>query len=104
MSQENQLANGSLPRKRREQLEYIKKLLLNTVNECSSIIKVKRSSSKPWINANILKLIRTKRALWKTFKRTGEQIDYAAHIAFSNRLSTIIKEERIYVRTEDCEF
>jgi hypothetical protein len=25
-----------------------------------------------------------KRALWKTFKRTGEQIDYAAHRVFSN--------------------
>jgi hypothetical protein len=27
MSQENQLANGSLPHKRREQLEYIKKII-----------------------------------------------------------------------------
>jgi hypothetical protein len=73
----------------------LKNLLLNTVNECSSVIKVKRSSSKPWINANILKMIKRKRALWKTFKRTGEQTDYVAHRAFSNKLSTIIKEERI---------
>jgi hypothetical protein len=73
----------------------LKNLLLNTVNECSSVIKVKRSSSKPWINAKILKMVKRKRALWKTFKRTGEQIDYVAHRAFSNKLSTIIKEERI---------
>jgi hypothetical protein len=53
----------------------LKNLLLNTVNECSSVIKVKRSSSKPWINANILKMVKRKRALWKTFKRTGEQTD-----------------------------
>jgi hypothetical protein len=73
----------------------LKNLLLNNVNECSSVIKVKRSSSKPWINANILKMVKRKRALWKTFKRTGEQTDYVAHRAFSNKLSTIIKEERI---------
>jgi hypothetical protein len=40
-------------------------------------------------------MVKRKRALWKTFKRTGEQIDYVAHRAFSNKLSTIIKEERI---------
>jgi hypothetical protein len=40
-------------------------------------------------------MVKRKRALWKTFKRTGEQTDYVAHRAFSNKLSTIIKEERI---------
>jgi hypothetical protein len=39
-------------------------------------------------------LIRKKRALWRTFRRTGAEADYKTHRAFSNKLSTTIKKAR----------
>jgi hypothetical protein len=46
------------------------------------------------IDSKILKLIRKKRSLWRTFRRTGAEADYKTHRAFSNKLSTTIKEAR----------
>ncbi|KAJ3654552.1 hypothetical protein Zmor_013731 [Zophobas morio] len=55
---------------------------------------VKQSSTKPWINGRLLQQINRKRALWRTYKRSGSELDYRIHREFSNRLSTAIKEAR----------
>ncbi|KAJ3654771.1 hypothetical protein Zmor_013937 [Zophobas morio] len=55
----------------------------------------KRSSSKSSINGGILNLVRKKKALWRAFKRTGTETNYNAHRAFSNHLSTVIREARL---------
>ncbi|XP_063911135.1 uncharacterized protein LOC135128171 [Zophobas morio] len=55
---------------------------------------VKHSSTKPWINGRLLQQINRKRALWRTYKRSGSELDYRIHREFSNRLSTAIKEAR----------
>ena len=61
--------------------------LQEIIDSCSSRVTVKKSSTKPWIDGKILKLINKKRSLWRTYKRTSSKFDYATHRAFSNRLS-----------------
>ncbi|RZC41180.1 hypothetical protein BDFB_013254 [Asbolus verrucosus] len=56
---------------------------------------IKRSSTKPWINGRILKLINKKRALWRAFKRTRTEGDFRIRREFSNELSYIIKDARV---------
>ncbi|XP_063930367.1 uncharacterized protein LOC135142576 [Zophobas morio] len=78
-----------------ENWELFKTTVLNLVCKHSSSSSIKRSSTKPWIGKKILKMVRTKRALWRAFKRSGNQNDYKAHRNFSNNLSVIIREARI---------
>ncbi|KAJ3665857.1 hypothetical protein Zmor_001324 [Zophobas morio] len=75
--------------------QVFKNVLRSTVSKHSAVITVKRSSTKPWITAKILKLVRTKRALWRKFKRSSSDTDYKIHRDFSNRLLTTIKDARI---------
>ena len=75
--------------------ELFKTTVLDLVCKHSASISIKRSSTKPWIGKKILKMVRTKRALWRAFKRSGNQNDYKAHRNFSNNLSVIIREARI---------
>ncbi|KAH0822734.1 hypothetical protein GEV33_000056 [Tenebrio molitor] len=71
-----------------------KTTLQDTIAQHTTRVTFKRSSKKPWIDSKILKLIRKKRSLWRTFRRTGAEADYKTHRAFSNKLSTTIKEAR----------
>ena len=66
-----------------------KTLIKKVVSKHTLEYKVKKSATKPWINSRILKMIKEKRRLWKTFKRTHDPSDYIIHRAFSNTLSTI---------------
>ena len=52
---------------------------------------VTRSTKKPWISKKLLQMVCKKRALWKRFKNSRSDTDYAAHRAYSNRLSVEIK-------------
>ncbi|KAJ3645915.1 hypothetical protein Zmor_023534 [Zophobas morio] len=72
--------------------ESFKNHLKLATDKYSYTITYKASSSKPWIDNKILKLIKKKRSLWRTFKRTGKEDDYKVHRAFSNRVSSIIKD------------
>ncbi|KAJ3665853.1 hypothetical protein Zmor_001320 [Zophobas morio] len=40
-------------------------------------------------------MVRTKRAVWRAFKRSGNENDYKAHRNFSNNLSVTLREARI---------
>ncbi|KAH0813201.1 hypothetical protein GEV33_009590 [Tenebrio molitor] len=71
-----------------------KTTLQDMIAQHTTRVTFKRSSKKPWIDSKILKLIRKKRSLWRTFRRTGAESDYKTHRAFSNKLSTTIKEAR----------
>jgi hypothetical protein len=71
-----------------------KTTLQDTIAQHTTRVTFKRSSKKPWIDSKILKLIKKKRSLWRTFRRTGSEADYKTHRAFSNKLSTTIKEAR----------
>ncbi|KAJ3644167.1 hypothetical protein Zmor_026839 [Zophobas morio] len=53
-----------------------------------------KSTKKPWINDQLVKMIRIKRNLWRSFKRTGNVVDYAAHRTFSNQLASKIKSAK----------
>jgi hypothetical protein len=64
--------------------------LQGTIAQHTTRVTFKRLSKNPWIDSKILKLIRKKRSLW----RTGAKADYKTHRAFSNKLSTTIKEAR----------
>ncbi|KAJ3645724.1 hypothetical protein Zmor_023361 [Zophobas morio] len=75
--------------------ESFKNILGDIVGKHSSIVKVSRSSVKPWISGSLLKLVRKKRSLWRAFKRTSSAADYQAHRAFSNKLSNKIREARV---------
>ncbi|RZC34998.1 Exo endo phos domain containing protein, partial [Asbolus verrucosus] len=72
-----------------------KDILDNTISRYSFSFVKKRSSTKPWINGRILKLINKKRALWRVFKRTRTDGDFRIHREFSNELSYIIKDARV---------
>jgi hypothetical protein len=74
--------------------KVFKTTLQDTIAQHTTRVTFKRSSKKPWIDSKILKLIRKKRSLWRTFRRTGAEADYKTHRAFSNKLSTTIKEAR----------
>ncbi|XP_063904725.1 uncharacterized protein LOC135123777 [Zophobas morio] len=52
---------------------------------------VPRSTNKPSISKKLLQMVCKKRALWKRFKNSRSDTDYAAHRAYSNRLSVEIK-------------
>ena len=67
-----------------------KNRLYDVVSRNSHVVTQKKSSTKPWI----LKLIRRKRNLWKVFKRSGIEFNYASHRVFSNKLFLIIREAR----------
>jgi hypothetical protein len=74
--------------------KVFKTTLQDMIAQHTTRVTFKRSSKKPWIDSKILKLIRKKRSLWRTFRRTGAESDYKTHRAFSNKLSTTIKEAR----------
>jgi hypothetical protein len=74
--------------------KVFKTTLQDTIAQHTTRVTFKRSSKKPWIDSKILKLIRKKRSLWRTFRRTRAEADYKTHRAFSNKLSTTIKEAR----------
>ena len=67
-----------------------------------NIRTVKRSANKSWIDSNIVKLIKKKRALWRTFKRSS-QIDFTAHRTFSNQLTSTIRAAMIAFETRVTE-
>ena len=50
-----------------------------------------RSTKNPWISKKLLQMVCKKKALWKQFKKSRSDTDYAAHRAYSNRLSAEIK-------------
>lgn len=71
--------------------------LQGLVDNCTSTSRTTFIPLKPWINANILKLIRHKKSLWQRYTRRKEQRDYDAHRSFSNFLSsTIANAKRDY--------
>ncbi|KAJ3656547.1 hypothetical protein Zmor_015618 [Zophobas morio] len=53
-----------------------------------------KSTKKPWINDQLVKMIRIKRNLWRSFKCTGNVVDYGAHRTFSNQLASKIKSAK----------
>ncbi|KAJ3646598.1 hypothetical protein Zmor_024179 [Zophobas morio] len=55
---------------------------------------VTRSTRKTWISKKLLQMVCKKRALWKRFKNSRSDTDYAAHRTYSNRLSVEIKEAK----------
>jgi hypothetical protein len=75
--------------------DHFKTALSDAVSQSTSTSLLKKSSSKPWINGRILGQVRKKRSLWRAFKRSGSATDYEAHRAFSNHLSSVIRETRL---------
>ncbi|EFA11850.1 hypothetical protein TcasGA2_TC005090 [Tribolium castaneum] len=71
-----------------------KSALDNSISKHSVTFSFKKSSTNPWVNARILKMIREKLRLWKIYKRSGKQSDYSVHGSFSNKLGETIKEAR----------
>lgn len=68
---------------------------LNSVVEGHTTVRrVRYSPSKPWINNNILNMIRHKKCLWKRYKRTQSLNDYEMHRNYSNQVSQIIADAR----------
>lgn len=45
---------------------------------------------KPWLCPGLIGLIRTKKALWQRYRRSGSTSDFLAHRQFSNSLSSMI--------------
>ncbi|KAJ3651651.1 hypothetical protein Zmor_017676 [Zophobas morio] len=60
----------------------------------TKFVTVKQSHKKPWIIAKLLSQINRKRALWRAYKRSGSNVVYRIHRAFSNKLSSDIREAR----------
>jgi hypothetical protein len=52
------------------------------------------NSSKPWINDDLLQLIKHKRRLWNKFKKSHAQQDYDIHRHFSNTVSANLHKAR----------
>jgi hypothetical protein len=75
--------------------DHFKTALSDAVSQSTSTSLLKKSSSKPWINGRILGQVRKKRSLWRAFKRSGSATHYEAHRAFSNHLSSVIREARL---------
>ncbi|EFA09338.1 hypothetical protein TcasGA2_TC001664 [Tribolium castaneum] len=65
-----------------------------SISKHSVTFSFKKSSTNPWVNARILKMIREKRRVWKIYKRSGKQSDYSVHRSFSNNLRETIREAR----------
>lgn len=63
---------------------------INTLSETCSFVRKQQNFTKPWITSTLLRQVKYKRNLWRTFKRSGLQADYEEHRRFSNRLSTDI--------------
>ncbi|KAJ3662053.1 hypothetical protein Zmor_006420 [Zophobas morio] len=78
-----------------ENWEVFKSHLLELSSQNSVSRTFTRSAKKPWINHQILQMVRRKKILWKTYKRTGNEMDYAAHRTFSNLLASKIKDSKV---------
>lgn len=64
------------------------------VDECSTLRDIVRIPTKPWINKDIIKMIRHKKSIWQRYQRHKQQRDYEAHRTYSNSLSTIISNAK----------
>ncbi|XP_050514896.1 uncharacterized protein LOC126890092 [Diabrotica virgifera virgifera] len=67
-----------------------------------------RNQLKPWINLAATRLIRHKRKLWQSYKRTGSLDDFLVHRRFSNRVKQSLLnlrkdfEESIIASDNNC--
>lgn len=71
-----------------------KQNFFNAVNLNSHYKTVVTVPSKPWINEDIMAMIRHKRALWQRFRRSRSDEEFQAHRLFSNHLSLRISRAR----------
>ncbi|KAJ3646704.1 hypothetical protein Zmor_024280 [Zophobas morio] len=63
---------------------------------------VTRSTKKPWISKKLLLMVCKKRALWKRFKNSRSDTDYAAPRAYSNPLSVEINAAKKTYEHRTC--
>ncbi|KAJ3644259.1 hypothetical protein Zmor_026925 [Zophobas morio] len=78
-----------------ENWEVFKSHLLELSRQNSVSRTFTRSAKKPWRNHQILQMVRRKKILWKTYKRTGNEMCYAAHRTFSNLLASNVKDSKV---------
>lgn len=69
--------------------------VLNAIDTYTCEKKIYTNKLKPWITADILRQIKTKKAMWKRYVRSVSTEDYYNHRRFSNSLSQTIKNARI---------
>jgi hypothetical protein len=77
--------------------EMWKKFIIFLNTEIKNNIHTKYTtfnSSKPWINDDLLQLIKHKRQLWNKFKKSHAQQDYDIHRHFSNAVSANLHKAR----------
>ncbi|XP_044764390.1 uncharacterized protein LOC123320957 [Coccinella septempunctata] len=64
--------------------------LRNFTKECSFKRNIVHILAKPWIDQNILRLIRHKKSIWQRYLRRKQIRDYEDHRSVSNLLSSVI--------------
>ena len=69
-------------------------VVTNTINQNSRQKKVRINNKKPWIDANIMSLVKHKKNLWKKFKQSKTTPDFDIHRRFSNSVRSAIREAK----------
>nr|CAH7713459.1 unnamed protein product [Callosobruchus chinensis] len=64
------------------------------ISKCTSYRTITTIPKKPWINENILGLVRHKKALWQKYNRSKRQTDFGNHRNFSNSLSKTLADAK----------
>lgn len=66
----------------------------SAIGACSETIPVRFNPLKPWISGHVLNKLKYKKILWRRFKRTGGEREYAVHRKFSNSLARVILQAK----------
>ena len=53
-----------------------------------------KKAKKPWINKNLLQMVKRKKHLWTKYRRSRNQQDLTDHRNFAKRLTTMIRNSR----------
>merc|ERR1711917_9948 len=84
---------------------HLKDRLNILIEQCVPVKKVKVSNQPPWMNKELLKLIRKKRRLWSKFKHSRLNSDFVAYKDLEKKAKDSVKmAKKKYEKKDISEF